>query len=118
MVNIALAVLALLIGGALLPYVLRLCSHLLERVPILGAVAALGVLYVLQPTLADGGQGERSEPPAMVAPIAHSVAWEDDQERQAQTSDDEMVDAYNAERHRFQQEVDEATAKIKALIGI
>lgn len=121
MTTYALAIVGLIIAGTLAPYVVRLVSRMLDRLPILGAVAALGALYMLQPTLADGGQSERFEEAEahheeMTGPA--SAPWEDNTEWQARTTDEDMVDAYRSERSRFASEVDAATAQIKHILGL
>ena len=120
MTTYALALVALIIAGTLAPYVVRLVSRMLDRLPILGAVAALGALSILQPTLADGGQSERVDSPETYTELAapERVPWEDNTELQARTSDEDMVDAYRSERSRFTSEIDAAAAQIKQLLGL
>jgi len=116
MTTYALALLALIVAGIILPSLVRVMARVLDRLPILGAIAALGVLYVLQPTLADGGQADRSEAPELTQ--VETVPWAEDAELQRTTADEDLADAYRAERDRFVREIDAATDQIKDLLGV
>jgi len=108
---------AVLVLGIILPPLVRVVGRILNRLPILGAVAALGVLYVLSPNLADGGSASPVVEPAEPE-LSTASPWAEDPNRQKDTGDDHMVHAYFAERDRFARELETAKQAMRDLIGL
>ncbi len=108
---------AVLVLGIVLPPLVRVVGRILNRLPILGAVAAVGVLYVLSPNLADGGSARPVVEPSEPALPADSP-WAEDASLQEATGDDHMVHAYFAERDRFTRELETAKQAMRDLIRL
>lgn len=89
--------------------------RLLQRVPILGAVAALGLLlWVEGPAPSAPATTERPTWQDLRVPTR---AWSPDDPRAAHTTDEDLPGVYRSERQRYAREVASAKARVQAWLG-
>lgn len=114
MTSLLMGLLALFTVVAVGPALVRLVLRIVRRVPILGAVAALAVLFwVESPQPSPPPTVAASAPHALDAPVRHR-AWSPDDPRVAHTADEDLADVYRSERRRYAAEVQAAGARVRA----
>jgi len=100
------------------PAIGRLLLRVLKRVPALGAVAALGVLFIAHDSESVDHTADHSKRFERRPLVVETEAWSPDDPRAAHTTDEDMPEMYHSERQRYAREVLAARDRVRDWLGI
>ena len=118
MTSMMTAFVALFVVFSIGPMLGRAAVRLLNRVPILGAVATLGLFFVLSdPSLAAADAGFDLAPSPLEFSVSEAPAWSPEHPDQKWTADEDLHEVYHQERMRYAAEIEALRDAVQAWIA-